>query len=184
MCCLLGNTCAWSARTRILSFFPHNNIKKSTRMPGGCSCHGDGLFGAQPVPVLGTGLREWTLCSGSLPVTSSPSEERRKGSTWARRYVAVTHVTFSPRWCHEFGQDEVGIWCGSTEKAEGWAHGRRRLDDINLEPFHTAFQPWAHQKHSKGHHNTSQSRRHFHTMNHNSSFLWKKQRLEAIQMIA
>lgn len=75
--------------TRVLKVHEHasshssrTTLQKGTGLAGGCSCHGDGLFG----------LCEWILCSESLPVTSSLSEVEKGGndSTWAGSDAVVT----------------------------------------------------------------------------------------------
>lgn len=127
MFCLHWNTCPWSAHTRILTFLQHNNIMKGTHMPGGCSCHGDGLFGAQP-RVGNRPLWMNPVFRKSLLMTSSLSEEKKERQHVGRRYAAVTHVTFHTRWCNESGQKGVK---SEQERAEwwGWHFNQRMKDD-------------------------------------------------------
>lgn len=126
MFCLHGNTCPWSAHTRILTFLQHNNIMKGTHMPGGCSCHGDGLFGAQP-RVGNRPLWMNPVFRKSLLMTSSLSEEKKERQHVGRRYVAVTHVTFHTRWCNESGQKAVK---SEQERAAWWDwHFNQRMRD-------------------------------------------------------
>lgn len=147
MFCLHWNTCPWSAHTRILTFLQHNNIMKGTHMSGGCSCHGDGLFGAQP-RVGNRPLWMNPVFRKSLLMTSSLSEEKKERQHVGRRYAAVTHVTFHTRWCNESGQKAVKseqerAWWGwhfnqrMKDDEKGWAHRdwwRQRLSLSTQQP--------------------------------------------------
>lgn len=87
-------------------------------MPGACSCHGDGLFGAWSPCVRDDGsVNEPCVQEVSgydITMVKKKKKKKEKGSTWARlhaashraqslRYATMTHAPFSTRWRNEDG---------------------------------------------------------------------------------
>lgn len=147
MWCLHGYTCPCTrAHARILTFLPHHSIKKDTHMPRGCGCHGNGLFGAQP--RVGNRLL-WMnpVFRKSLLVTSSLSEEKRNGSTWAADMPRWLTWPFTPgdvmssdrtRWNQNMNElhDEAGISIrGPKTMKRAELIAPEKVGDINIYHF-------------------------------------------------